>query len=218
VAEPSRAALPDYRMDLETVERFILASKGIVYNFVTIAGGEPLLWGHLAEAVGMLKAAKITTSLRVFTNGLRADALTPPIVEALDVVRISDHGQPLDACRAAVPPEKLQIVPRKKHTPLPTEIPTLARLPVGCFCRSYGVTEGRVFPCPLLPPNCRKLGIPIRPEFSTEISEGYMERIAERMGGPGHWGKFVLCAACVANVEIRQKNTPKNRSEPCESL
>jgi hypothetical protein len=94
-----RASDPAYQMPIEDIGILLRRLETIdcrVGIFMFNGPGEPLLWRHFNEAMHMIYRSGIADQIKVFTNGIRLDAIDADVWPMLEKVYISTYGQELD--------------------------------------------------------------------------------------------------------------------------
>lgn len=176
-------------MTLAHIDALIAASvkSGYTYKRIVLAGGEPLLWPDIEEAISRLEASRIVNMIELFTNGLRVDE----VVQLLGrfkklVVRVSNYGEVNAEARQLLTERlpnhpRLYQVERTQFIPLPTE-ETRVPDPVGCACPGFGLVGGRVGSCPMIHELSLRFPHHDYGKLSTELSPGFAERLPPRAG------------------------------------
>jgi hypothetical protein len=90
-----RASDPAYQMPIEDIGILLRRLETIdcrVGTFMFNGPGEPLLWRHFNEAMHMIYRSGIADQIKVFTNGIRLDAIGANTWNLLDRVYISTYN------------------------------------------------------------------------------------------------------------------------------
>ncbi len=192
-----------YQMPLEEIQAYLEVAETSRYRFdITLSGGEPLLWTALNEAIPLLKAARSTGSLHMFSNGLLHEKMTDETAACFSRIRLSDYGHNSEAIKVCKQRWKNASVVarygfwRNPREPVPTEISH----PVRCKNPEIMLYNQRIYACPHClsisrvlpePPPAEQLSVPLEPGFMAKMAELKKTYHAD------------LCTRCISNQPIR---------------
>ena len=192
---------PDYEMTLEEIDALIDAVRQSSYpafQKVILAGGETLLWSHLAEGLRRLAEAKLGP-IQLFTNGLALDRadLAAPYVREFRVSAYTWNGQAVQAFRARYG-SKVRVVDSRKHCALPIGPRGEETLPADCVGPGYSVYDWHVYTCCNSPAIPMALGTPIHETPRCRLQPGFIEALL-----PLRQKMDRYCRACIGNRKVQ---------------
>jgi len=197
---------PNYQMSIEEVTDFIKYTKESNYpqfKSIIVSGGEPLLWKNLEEGTRLLKESGLAKAINVFSNGMNGERISNELLSNINMIRISrykDNGEILDDLFRRFGSQKIIIVNRTEHTPIPKNFLDNV-LPATCGCEGFGVCDRVVYGCPMVPAVIKEFDIPmeIYPETYTDLKPHWMEYF-EGFAREN----YQLCRGCIGNLKVRK--------------
>ena len=140
---------PSPDMTWKQLERFVTRSKelGRRYSSVIFTGGEPTLWGPLADATRFVKAMGVTEHVRVLTNGMKR-GLSIEDFGVADRIVFSDYGALNRHNYRILKKQDRRRVSKTRGVHLPLDIQEAENsLPAWCACVAVTISGDRVYPC-----------------------------------------------------------------------
>lgn len=190
-----------YCLSLEEIKNLIQISEKSQYRFFfTLSGGEPTLWPHLAEGTKMLRDSKICIGIEIFTNALNIDVFNEPLVDLLDIIRISQYSSNARNIKTLKDAygKKIQIVDRTEFWSNPTE-PMPDSLPTECLYGKSWHFDGQIYACAhsqsliYTNPHNVQLSVPLEVGFLNKLEE-----IKEKQAP-------YVCTVCISNAKVRRQ-------------
>lgn len=191
-----------YEIDKEELADFIRITEESGYKFfITLSGGEPLIWSHLREGVKMLKNSSICTGIEIYTNAVNISALDDETVERVDELRVSEYLYNRKNIEVLMKkyPDKTRIVPRTKFWINPTR-PVEDSLPAICLYDKVWYYDRRIFACA----HSASLIHVTRENdvvLSNPLEFNYLEGIDEIKLGQSK----AVCTVCISNKRVRDQ-------------
>lgn len=201
------ASNPSYDLSLADLTAWIAATKESgypPYRSVILTGGEPLLWDNLEEGARLLHQAGVGRQLNLFSNGDRLDRVTDTLMESLTTLRLSLYGTNTQSLKSLKKRygNKVTIVDRQQHFPIPTQLAGSEVIPAQCACEGPALIGQQVYGCTLLITVANELDIDLSqyPESQCKLQVGYLELLA---GFPRT--KHDCCRGCIGNARLRHR-------------
>lgn len=209
----------NWHMSMESVRRFIRATVDSKYHFDTIilSGGEPLLWKNLIPALRLIKKARITDTIRMFTNSIVVNVDNvewfDTVVKLMDSIRISRYignEKSIEIIQQRYKgSKKIAILDKTIFNILPIT-PVLGSIPAKCVCNYPTLFGDVVDVCG----GMRFLKILYNKKFdkslTVPIEKGYLDVLESRKIERKKYRQDV-CAYCKANrIVIHMTETEKN--------
>ena len=184
---------PDYEMSMEEVHFFLDCTErqGIKYKWLVLAGGEPLLWTNLLEALQLFKNSPFFKNVMVITAAI-SPRLYREMEPLVDKLAFSFYGEK----PSYIPPNMEIWDSTRNHWNIKIgNKPEF--LPADCMCRGIYIMKGRVYTCSQFPEYA------LRDKFSLE-NEYYSEPLTSNyqdicLGKDVYCGKY--CSTCISNIK-----------------
>lgn len=162
------------------------------------------MWDNLEEGVKLLKESGLAKAVNVFSNGLNTEAVTPELMENVSTLRLSRYEENVNVLASILSrygKGKVNIVDRTRHVPIPKE-PLQGVLPAKCGCEGYGLVDGVMYACPMVPAVTEELDLWMEkhPETYCNLEPDWAEKLAD-FDRANH----DLCRACIGNHRVRHK-------------
>lgn len=207
-----RAWSPTYELSLENLEEWIDCTKKSgypSYRSIILTGGEPLLWDNLKEGAKLLHQAEVGYQLNLFSNGDCIEIVTDELMESLTTLRLSHYGnnaQGIESLKKRYG-DKVSIVERQQHFPIPTELAGAEVLPAKCGCEGPALMGKQVYGCSMLVTVAEEHGMNLNqyPESQCKLQVGYLELLA---GFPRT--THDCCRGCIGNLALRKNAVSAN--------
>jgi len=193
---------PDYQMSLAEIDALVDAVRQSNYppfRKVIVAGGETLLWTHLAEGLRRLAEANLGP-IELYTNALaieRADS----VARHVNWFRVSLYQwntQAVQKLRARYGP-KVRVIDSRKHWVLPTGPYGRDTLPADCVGPGYSVYNWHVYTCCNSPATPLSLGTKLDEVPRCRLQAGFIEALL-----PQRQRMEPFCQACIGNRKVQQ--------------
>jgi len=195
-----------YNLSLADLGAWIACTKASgypPYHSVILTGGEPLLWDNLEEGTRLLCQAKVGRQLNLFSNGDKLEHVTDKLMESLTMLRLSHYGNNDKSIKSLKKRygNKVVIVDRQRHFPIPTKLAGNEILPAKCSCGGPALLGQQVYGCAMLVTVANELGIDLSkyPESQCKLQVGYLELLA---GFPRL--NHDCCRGCIGNLLLRK--------------
>lgn len=196
-----------FQTSLNQVEFFInrTIASGYHFKYISLTGGEPLLWDNLMPALVLLRKSGISDEISMNTNLMWFDetkiAEMKEIASMVDVFVISEYPANKMKIDLFV---KNNIVGRNgsveiKATPFTrqTQIPIEGTLPAACRCVAMALHGSEIDACVGMRFLCSLFDMKIPSRFTTKVEVGYAEKLDLE-----NLYMNDLCKYCISNANI----------------
>ncbi|MFC1524553.1 hypothetical protein ACFL6N_07165 [Thermodesulfobacteriota bacterium] len=208
-----RRLLPHYELSLADLQKFLDVSRdsGYYIDDMRIHGpGEPLLWRHFNEGVGLMKDSGIIGSIFVATNGQLLEKITDDTWDCIDEMRVSLYSS-FDRH------EKLhEIIDRFPDKVMVNKVDTFRTLPVAgeeasipcrCVCDGPMLLGDRIFlycgPPIFAAAHLFEENALGNSELSVSVGRNWLDSYDEQ-----RMGNMKYCKRCWANSNYSSEKVP----------
>ncbi len=207
-----RAVDVGYELSLDDLAEWIectQASGYLTYRSIILTGGEPLLWPVIEEGARMLNESGLGEQLNLFSNGDCIERVTDDLMESLSTLRLSHYGNNAHGIELLKERygNKVSVVDRQQHFPIPTKLAGNEVLPAQCGCEGPALMGRRVYGCAMLVTVANEHGIDLSryPESQCDLQVGYLELLS---GFPRT--QHNCCRGCIGNLALRNNAVSAN--------
>jgi len=197
-------------MTMEHIEKFVdaLHDEGRVVD-ICIAGGEPMTWSCLDEAVEMMDSSPCISFMSLFTNADMIRSLKKVTADRIKEIRLSKYSDNEENAKWAMKSfSNATFVPPVSDGGFYVQPEALTGIyPEYCSCRGYALWEDRLYFCPNSLNLSRVFDVPV---VSVTVAPGMFDalnKIEKRE-------KQDVCKGCMANRTIKHKVCPTSHPDP----